>query len=76
VGVAIGLHQTTEGGAGAAPAAIGSHFAEPLAHASWELGEVAGNLLVLPATRSSYHMKTEIPSLLLQFMVPNRNFIS
>jgi hypothetical protein len=64
VGVAAGLHQTAEGGASAAPAAAGSHFAEPLAPASWELGVVAGNLLVQPATRSSCHLEIEIPSLL------------
>jgi hypothetical protein len=40
--VAAGLHHPTEGGAGAAIAAIESHSAEPLAPAPWELEEVAG----------------------------------
>jgi hypothetical protein len=42
VGVAVGLHHTTEDRASAAPAIAGSHFAEPLAPVSWELEEVAG----------------------------------
>jgi hypothetical protein len=42
VGVAAGLHHTAEDRAGTAPAAAESHFAEPLAPASWELDEVAG----------------------------------
>jgi hypothetical protein len=40
--VAAGLHHTTEGGAGATLAAAESRSAEPLAPASWELEEVAG----------------------------------
>jgi hypothetical protein len=39
--VAVGLHHTTESGAGAAPATTESHSAESLALASWELEEVA-----------------------------------
>jgi hypothetical protein len=42
VDVAASLHHTAEGGAGAAPAVAGSRSAEPLAPASWELEEVAG----------------------------------
>jgi hypothetical protein len=42
VGVAAVLHQTTEGRAGAAPAATESHSAEPLVLAVWELGELVG----------------------------------
>jgi hypothetical protein len=39
-----GLHHATEGGAGAARAIAGFRFAEPSAPASWELGEVVGEL--------------------------------
>jgi hypothetical protein len=58
--VATGLHHTAEGGAGAAPGVAESHSAEPLAPTSWELEEVARNLLVLPVTLLSCHIKTEI----------------
>jgi hypothetical protein len=77
VGIVVGLHHTTKDRASAAPAAAGSHFAEPLApenRGSWR--RWWGNLLVLPATRSSCHLETGIPSLLPRFMVPNRDFIS
>jgi hypothetical protein len=39
-----GLHHTAKGGAGAVIVAAESHSAEPSAPASWELGEVAGEL--------------------------------
>ena len=42
VDVAAGLHHTAEDRVGAAPVVIGPHFSEPLALASWELEDVAG----------------------------------
>jgi hypothetical protein len=42
VGVAAALHQTTDGRAGAAPAAAGSDSIEPLVPALLELREVGG----------------------------------
>jgi hypothetical protein len=68
--VAAGLQDTIEGGAGAAPAATKSHSAEPLVPALWELEEVAGDLVVLPATLPSCHLKKEILPFLSQLMVP------
>jgi hypothetical protein len=62
---AAGLHHTAEGGVGAAIAAAESHSAEPLAPAPWELEEVAGNLLVLPASLRSCHLKTEIVAIVI-----------
>jgi hypothetical protein len=44
VGVAAALHQTAEGRAGVAPAAVGFHSIEPLIPSSLELGEVVGEL--------------------------------
>jgi hypothetical protein len=40
--VAASLHHTTEGGDGAAIAAVESHSTERLAPAPWELEEVVG----------------------------------
>jgi hypothetical protein len=55
-----GLHHAAEGGASAGRAIAESRSAEPSAPALWELEEVAGNLLVMPATLPSCHLKTEI----------------
>jgi hypothetical protein len=60
-----GLHHAAEGGAGAARAIAESHSAEPSAPALWELEEVAGNLLVMPATLPSCHLKTEIVAIVI-----------
>jgi hypothetical protein len=65
-----GLHHTAEGGAGAARAVAGSHFARPLAPALWELEEVARNLIVMPATLPSCRLKTEIVAI----VIPIHNF--
>jgi hypothetical protein len=62
---AAGLHHAAEGGAGAARAVAESHSAGPSAPALWELGEVAGNLLVMPATLPSCHLKTEIAAIVI-----------
>jgi hypothetical protein len=59
------LHHTAEGGAGAARAIAESHSAELSALALWELEEVAGNLLVLPAMLPSCHLKIEIVTIVI-----------
>ena len=65
-----GLHHAAEGGAGAARAVAESHSAGPSAPALWELEEVAGNLLVMPATLPSCHLKTEIVAI----VIPTHSF--
>jgi hypothetical protein len=60
-----GLHHAAKGGAGAARAVAESHSAGPSAPALWELEEVAGNLLVMPATLPSCHLKTEIGAIVI-----------
>jgi hypothetical protein len=62
---AAGLQHTAEGGAGAAKAVTEFISAEPSGPAPWELEEVAGNLLVLPATLPSCHLKTEIVAIVI-----------
>jgi hypothetical protein len=65
-----GLHHAAGGGAGAARAVTESHSAGPSAPALWELEEVAGNMLVMPATLPSCHLKTEIVAI----VIPTHNF--
>jgi hypothetical protein len=65
-----GLHHAAEGGAGATRAITKFRSAEPSAPAPWELEEVVGNLLVMPATLPSCHMKTEIVAI----FIPIHNF--
>jgi hypothetical protein len=65
-----GLHHAAEGGAGAARAVAESHSARPSAPALWELERWRGNLLVMPATLHSCHMKTEIVAI----VIPTGNF--
>jgi hypothetical protein len=65
-----GLHHAAEGGASAARAVVESHSAGPSALALWELEEVAGNLLIMPATLPSFHLKTEIVAI----VIPTHNF--
>ena len=65
-----GLHHAAGGGAGAARAIAESHSAGPSAPALWEMEEVAGNFLVMPATLPSCHLKIEIAA----NVIPTRNF--
>ena len=67
---AAGLHHTAEGGVGATRATAEFRSAEPSAPAPWELEEVAGNLLILPATLPSSHLKTKI----VTNVIPIHNF--
>jgi hypothetical protein len=62
---AAGLHHAAGGGAGAARAIAESHSIGPLAPAPWELEEVAGNLLVMPATLPSCHLETDIVAIVI-----------
>jgi hypothetical protein len=62
---AAGLHHADEGGAGAAIAVTEFHSVAPSVPTPWELEEVAGNLLVLPATLPSCHLKTEIAAIVI-----------
>jgi hypothetical protein len=59
------LHHAAKGGAGAARAVAEFHSAEPSTPAPWELEEWRGNLLVLPATLPSCHLKTEIAAIVI-----------
>jgi hypothetical protein len=67
---AAGLHHTAEGGAGATKAVAESRSTGPSAPALWEVEEVAGNLLVMPATLPSCHLKIEIVAI----VIPIHNF--
>jgi hypothetical protein len=62
---AAGLHHTAEGGASAAIATVEFHSAKPSAPAPWELEEVARNLLILPTTLPSCHLKIEIVAIVI-----------
>jgi hypothetical protein len=62
---AAGLHHAAEGGAGVARAVAESRSAGPSAPALWEQEEWRGNLLVMPATLLSCHLKTEIVAIVI-----------
>jgi hypothetical protein len=68
---AASLHHAAGGRAGAARAITESHSVVPSALALWELEEVGGgNLLIMPATLPSCHLKTEN----VASVIPTYNF--
>jgi hypothetical protein len=71
-----GLHHAAEGGASAARAVAESRSAGPSAPTLWELEEVAGNLLIMPTTLPSCHLKTEIVAIVIQLTISDDKILS